>query len=92
MRGSHARPCVPLQSRRAEPGESHGTSTTPGGDAVIRRGRAPIWLEVLQFGLGIALLGISLQEGRWLFVALAAFYLVLISFRAVNSRRKPPRG
>ena len=35
----------------------------------MRRGRAPIWLEVLQFGLGIALLGVSLQNGRWLFVA-----------------------
>lgn len=57
-----------------------------------RAGRAPIWLEVLQFALGIALLAVSLQNGRWLFVALAAFYLVLISFRAANSRRKPPGG
>ncbi len=92
MQGSRAGPCVPLQSPGAEPGDSDGTSTNAGGGAVIRRGRAPIWLEVLQFGLGIALLGISLQEGRWLFVALAALYLVLISFRAVNSRRKPPSG
>jgi hypothetical protein len=55
-----------------------------------RGGRTPIWLEALQFGLGIALLAVSLQNERWLFVALAAFYLVLISFRAANSRRKPP--
>lgn len=53
-------------------------------------GKTPLWLEVIQFALGIALLAISLQNERWLFVALAAFYLVLISFRAVSTRRKPP--
>lgn len=52
------------------------------------RGKTPLWLEVIQFGLGIALLAVSLADERWPFAALAAFYLVLISFRAVRSRRK----
>ena len=56
------------------------------------RGRTPIWREVIEFALGIALLAVSLQNERWLFVALAAFYLVLISFRAVNTRRGTPPG
>lgn len=57
------------------------------------RGRTPLWLEAIQFGLGVALLAVSLADQRWPFVALAAFYLVLISVRAVRSRRgKPPGG
>lgn len=51
------------------------------------RGKTPPWLEVIQFGLGIALLAVSLADERWPFVALAAFYLALISVRAVRSRR-----
>jgi len=47
-----------------------------------------MWLEVVQFLMGIALLVVSAANDRWPFVALAALYLVLIGFRAVRSRRR----
>ena len=54
----------------------------------MRLDRAPLWLEVLQFVLGAAVLVAGFSTGRAGIIAIAVFFLVVASVRSIRNRRR----